>query len=141
MSNINPNWSTTPNDIRVRDDIPNATNTDAGKTIVRNKRFLGGASGAGEGLAIGAGTGALTGLALSEFTDLSDPASIAIGAGVATGSAVLGGLSGALFGHKKAKIDLAEAELGIKKPTQNIQNSSNGSALDTLKDALIISQI
>jgi hypothetical protein len=138
---MSPTWSTTPHDIRIREDIPNATNTDAGKTIIKNKRFLGGLSGTAQGLAIGTGAGALTGLGLSEFTDLSDPISIAIGAGVATGSAVFGGLGGALLGHKKAKIDLAEAELGIKKPTQNIQNSSNESVLDTLKDALIISQI
>ncbi len=123
-----PDWGGNPTDFRLRDDIPNATQTDAGKTIVKNKRFLEGASGAGMGLLGGIGTAALTGLGLSEFTDLSDAASIGIGSGIAAAGAALGGLGGAVLGHKKAKIDLAEAELGIPNRPQviNRSNPSNG---------------
>lgn len=139
MTVTNPNWSTNPNDLRVRHDVPNATNTEAGKTIVKNDRLVGALSGAGQGLAAGAGVGALTGLGLSEFTDISDPASIAIGTSVGLGGALLGGLTGGFFAHKKAKTDLAEAELGIKRTPQN--TASNQSLYGGLTDALILNQL
>jgi hypothetical protein len=138
MKNTPPNWSNTPNDIRIRDDIPNATYTDAGKTIVRNKRFLSAASGMTVGGLAGAGAGTGTGIALNEFTNLSDPVSVAIGVTIMLGGTIIGGLGGALFGHKRAKIELAEAELGIRKPAQ-IHNNQN--SLGALTSGYLLNEI
>lgn len=133
MTYISPNWARPSHDLRIRQDIPDATNTRAGKTIVKNDSLVGAISGAAQGLIAGTGAGAITVLKLSEGRHPIHPAGIMISLGAGLSGALIGGIIGGILGHKKAETELAKAELGMQTPPKGIfDRNSLGRNLESL---------
>ena len=115
--NNTPTWSQNPENIRIRQDIPNARNTEAGKEIIRQTRFLGGIGGLAVGLIAGTIGGIIT-FAVAE-PHLSNAGTLGVTAGTAGASAIGGVALGRMISDRTSKINLAEAELGILNSRNN----------------------